>query len=279
MTTRDIYQQGWTLDDITWDRFEPSKVDPELLAAVKAAAMVEHNAMDYVVYLKRVFQGCDQQMLDAIDHWGVEEVQHGQALARWCELADPQFDFENAFARFRAGYQPPHFASGAGSVRGSRRGEMIARCVVEAGTSSYYTAIKDAALEPVLQQVAGRIAADEFRHYKLFYEVLHNQDEPELPFFKRLWVAVTRVNESDDDELAYAYYAANIHPSIPYDRASCARASAAKAMRVYQPSHIRKLVQMIAKAIGAAPQGLMARIASGLVWRMLRLRAGMLARA
>ena len=60
----------------------------------------------------------------------------------------------------------------ASSIRGSKRGEMIARCVVESGTSSYYSAIRDATDEPVLKEIAGRIAADEYRHYKLFYETL-----------------------------------------------------------------------------------------------------------
>ena len=102
-------------------------------------------------------------------------------------LADPAFKLDETFARFRKGYRPAHFAKAEDvSVRGSRRGEMIARCVVESGTSSYYTAIKDATDEPVLKEIAGRIAADEFRHYKLFYETLHKQEEPELPFWRKL---------------------------------------------------------------------------------------------
>jgi hypothetical protein len=139
--------------------------------------------------------------------------------------------------------------------------------------------MKDATNEPVLKDIAGRIAADEFRHYKLFYEILHRQDEPDLPFWRKLVIAVTRVSESDDDELAYAYYAANIPLSTPYDRATCARLSASKALVIYQPKHIKKLVQMIAKSVGADPQGRMAKVAGALVWRMLKKRAGLLAGA
>src|SRR5215467_11104519 len=80
-----IYRAGWALDDVDWSRFDASKVDKDLLAAVKAAT------------------------LDAIAHWGSEEVQHGRALARWAELADPTYDFEDAFARFRKLYRPAHF--------------------------------------------------------------------------------------------------------------------------------------------------------------------------
>ena len=45
----------WTLDDIPWDLFDRAKVDPELLRAVKAAALVEHNSGDYVAYLCGIF--------------------------------------------------------------------------------------------------------------------------------------------------------------------------------------------------------------------------------
>ena len=45
----------WTLESINWDRFDPSKVDPEIVRNIKAAAMVERNGDDYGVYLRRVF--------------------------------------------------------------------------------------------------------------------------------------------------------------------------------------------------------------------------------
>src|ERR1700743_2231889 len=212
MTARTVYHQGCTLDDVAWNTFDPAAVEPVMLAAIKAAALVEYNAPDYVTYLKRVFRNSSSDTLDWIERWGAEESQHGRALGRWAEIGDPNFKLEDAFARFRKGYTPAHFSDleSAQSIRGSRRGEMIARCVVESGTSSYYSAIRDATDEPVLKEIAGRIAADEYRHYKLFYETLHRQDEPDMGFLKKLWVAATRVRESDDDELAFAWYCANV---------------------------------------------------------------------
>jgi rubrerythrin len=284
MTVGTVYAGGWTLDDIPWAEFDPSKVEPAMLEAVKAAALVERNAPDYVIYLKRVFADAGEDTIASIEQWGREETQHGRALGRWAEMADPSFNLEAAFARFRAGYTAPHFASGDSvSVRGSRRGEMISRCVVESGTSSYYSAMREATEEPVLKAIAGRIAADEFRHYKLFFETLHIQDEPDLPFWRKLIVAVTRINESDDDELAYAYYCANVAPeeeaTKPYIRDRYARASFARSGRIYRRHHIRKLVQMVAKAIGADPQSRLTGAAATLAWRMLRVRAGLSARA
>ena len=280
MTAGTVYKQGWTLDDIPWSSFDPSRVEPRMLAAVKAAALVEFNAPDYVSYLKRVFKDGSPATLDAIEQWGCEESQHGRALGRWAEMADPNFNLDEAFRRFREGYRPAHFESGDNeSVRGSRRGEMIARCVVESGTSSYYSAIRDASEEPVLKEIAGRIASDEFRHYKLFFDTLNAQDEPDLPFWRKVLVAVGRIGESDDDELSYAYYCANVPASEtggrPYVRSESARASTNATMRIYRKHHINKLAQMVALVVGARPQGWLAKIAGAVIWRVMRARAGL----
>lgn len=277
MTDSAVYKAGWSLEDIDWSRFDASKVDPGLLPAVKGASLVEYNARDYVDYLKRVYRGASLQTIATIERWGEEEVQHGLALGRWAELADPTFNFKESFTRFRAGYRPPHFVNGEGSVRGSKRGEMIARCVVESGTSSFYTAMREATEEPVLKEVAGHIAADEFRHYKLFYEMLQAEQEPDLPLWRKLWVAMTRFQEADDDELAYAYYCANVaadkESEVPYNRAQCTRIYNAKVIKLYRRHHVDKLVKMVAKPTGLNPTGRFSAFASAALWRVLTARA------
>ena len=276
MTDGKVFEAGWTLDDVDWSCFDAAKVNATLLATVKAASLVEFNAPDYVTYLKRVYSGAPDGTIRRIEHWGDEEIQHGSALARWAEMADPDFNFGSAFARFRALYRAAHFESGQGSVRGSRRGEMIARCVVESGTSSLYSAIRDASEEPVLKEVAGRIAADEFRHYRLFYDILQGETEPDLPLWRKLWVAATRVKESDDDELACAYYCANVPTAEtvakPYRRRIYARAYQEKIMAFYRRHHIDRLVKMVVKPTGLNPSGRLSRIASVVLWRVLSLR-------
>jgi rubrerythrin len=278
MSEGTVYKQGWTLDDVQWSAFDASKIAPWMVTAIKAAALVEFNAPDYVSYLKRVFSDAPTQA--AIEQWGIEESQHGRALGRWAEMADPSFSLADTFARFRQGYRPDHFTGNdAGSIRGSKRGEMISRCVVESGTSSYYSAIRDATDEPVLKEIAGRIAADEYRHYKLFYETLNAQGEPDLPFWRKLMVAVGRISESDDDELAYAYYCAAVtkdrEAATPYVRAQSARDSYNTVLRIYRRQHVLRLAQMVSKSIGADPQGHVTRLAGALLWRMLRVRAGL----
>jgi rubrerythrin len=277
--TEPVYKQGWSPDDIAWDKFDAAKAEPWIVDAIKSAALVEYNAPDYVGYLKRVFP--DPAFHPIIEQWGHEERQHGKVLGRWAELADPAFKLDEAFARFRAGYRPDHFDSdNTESVRGSKRGEMIARCVVESGTSTYYTAIKEATAEPVLQEIAGRIAADEYRHYKLFYETLQTQHEADLPFWRKFLIALGRATESDDDEISFSRYCATV-PSAdmarrPYDRAAYSRDVFVTTLRIYRRRHIDKLTRMIAKAVGADPQGRMVKLTGATIWRLLRVRAGLI---
>src|SRR6202795_1815974 len=199
---------SWTLDDIPWDRFKRAKLDPEIVRIVKAAALVEHNGAAYAHHLCRIFAD-DPAFQETAQRWGEEEIQHGAALARWARLADPEFDFDRAFARFQAGFRVDF--DSARSRRGSRAGEMVARCVVEIGTSSYYTALREAAAEPVLQEICRHIAADELRHYRLFYKNLDRCLARErLGRLARLRVALGRGAGSGDDEFGYASFAAKI---------------------------------------------------------------------
>lgn len=268
--------KNWTLDDIRWGRFERARVDPEMVRLVKAAALVEYNGSAYARHLCRVFHDDPAFRASAL-RWGEEECQHGRALGRWAEMADPEFDFAAAFARFQAGYRVD-FDRHA-SRRGSRAGELVARCIVETGTSSYYTALRDAVGEPVLKEICRNIAADEVRHYKLFYRTLHRYLEGErLGLWRRLGVAVGRLAETGDDELAYAYYAAN-EANRRYDRRRCGRAYARGAFAVYRKQHVCNGVKMIFKAVGLSIDGRLCRAAGALAWRAVRGQAVRLAKA
>ncbi|HWA43727.1 MAG TPA: ferritin-like domain-containing protein [Hypericibacter adhaerens] len=268
----------WTLDDIPWTQFDPSLVDPELLRIVKAASMVEYNGGDYAAYLCNVFHD-DPSFQDAARLWAVEEVQHGAVLARWAAMADSSFDFDKSFARFKDGFKIS--IDKTQSIRGSRAGELVARCIVETGTSSYYTALMEAAKEPVLREICRNIAADELRHYKLFYTHLRRYVEAEkIGRVRRVLVALRRIRESEDDELAYAYYAANGGDEAAYDRRQWGARYARRAYSFYRRHHIQRGISMVLKAAGLQPQG---RLANGLTsavawfmgWRVQRLaRAG-----
>lgn len=260
----------WSPDDIPWSRFDKTRLTPDLLKVVKAAALTENNAGRYTDYLRNVFAG-DGEFAAAIATWQAEEEQHGQVLGRYAEMAEPDYDFAATFAKFTEGYVIPIDVTQ--SVRGSHVGELLARCIVETGTSSFYTAMGEASGEPVLKAICQRIAADELRHYRLFLDGMRRyQADEKVSLPKRIQVAIGRLRESDDDELAFAYHCAN-QPGKPYDRVEANQAYARLAYRLYRPHHAERAVAMIFKATGLNPQGWLARLASRWAFWKMETRA------
>jgi len=267
----------WTLDDIPWDRFDSARVNADLLKVVKAASLVEYNAWDYSAYLCNVFSD-DTVFQEKSREWAAEEVQHGQALGRWAMLADPDFSFDDAVERFRSRYRIDLQANA--SARGSRSGELIARCMVETGTSSYYSALADAAEEPVLKAICQKIAADELRHYKLFYTYLKGYLESEnIGILQRLRIAFGRIAETEDDELACAYYAANAAVGDAYVHQHYSREYLSRAYSFYRQNHLDRAVAMIFKACGLRPQTPLFRVSQKAAWWVFTVRSRQLSKA
>ena len=266
----------WTPDDIPWNQFDRSKLDPEMVKITKAACMVEHHSADYGRYLCGVFHDDPGFCADA-RAWAAEEVQHGVVLRRYAELADPSFDFDATFARFVAGH--PIDVDASDSIRGSRCGEMVARCIVEVGTSAHYSALSAAAEEPVFKAICKRIAGDEFRHYKLFYSAMKRYRDIEgIGRLSRAKVALGRLFESSDDELSYAYHCGAGEPD-PYVRRRTVRAYAARTLPLYRRDHVQRGVGMALKAIGIKPQSRLGRLSAAVAWCVLRLYVCRLAMA
>jgi rubrerythrin len=266
---------NWTLNDIPWHAFEADKARPDLVSLAKAASMVEYNGRDYARYLSEVFAD-DEEFKPIAAQWAEEEVQHGTVLRRWAELADPTFDFDKCFTDFATGYKLPQNVTA--SVRGSRTGELVARCIVETATSSYYTALAESTDEPVFKAICQKIAADEFRHYKLFYTFLKRQLEKEkIGWGKRLMVALSRITESEDDELSYAFFAAHNDGSHAYNRKLYGRRYMACAYALYRPWHVERMVNMVFKAAGVRPPDMVSRAVAKTAWGLIRWRTRKLA--
>lgn len=260
---------GWTNADVPWEQFDPRLVEPHLLALAKTACLVEYNSHDYGRYLREVFAGEDV-FCAAATRWAAEEVQHGKALRHWCELADPSFDFTAAFAAFTDRIRLPTGVSR--SVRGSRAGEMLARCVVECGTSLYYSSLRDEVREPVLRHICARIAADEFRHYSLFHRwCRHWMQSERLSAGERLRVFLSRMAESEDDELAFAWHATTA-AGVPYRRRRALSAYLQTSLAVLKARHVDRSIGMVLRAAGLRPGSLLFSGTNTIVRRVVRWR-------
>ena len=262
-------EQTW-IDSLPWGQLDCSKVESEHLQTVKAASLVEFNAYDYAGYLFKVFPD-DETFHAAIRQWAEEEVLHGRALGRWAMAVDPAFDFDGAVERFRIGFSLPLDVTG--SVRGSRAGELVSRCIVEVGTSSFYTAFARETEEPVLRKICAHIAADEFRHYKLFYKNLKRYlARDKIGRIRRAMIAAGRIHETEDDELAYANYAANGNLARPYDREADGRDYLLRVYRMYRQGHMDRAIAMSFKAAGLKPHSRLAGASSRIAFWLLKAR-------
>jgi hypothetical protein len=153
--------------------------------------------------------------------------------------------------RFRQTYRlPTHVRA---SVRGSRARELVARCVVETGTTTYYSALRDAAREPVLKEICRRLAGDEVRHYQLFLHHLNSRyaRKDGLTFTQRLHTIWQRIGELDDPELTLAYFAANHGETFTLKFVDdYSRFYMSEVTRLYRLRHFMTSVFMLSKVLG-----------------------------
>lgn len=263
--------QNWKYEDIDWSLFDPSKVNPEILRIIKAGSVIEHNGSDYGLYLKNVFAE-DALLRKEIQSWAADEIKHGKVLADWVKLVEPSYDFDERFKAYVKGF--PIDTQAKESIRGSCGAELLTRCMVEIGTSSFYAAVKDATDEPLLKQICAKIAADELRHYKLFYKHFQRyQAKEKLNFFKRFKVTMGRLLLGEqDDELPFAYYIANCE-TAPYNRLRYTQVYSKIVYSCYQKIHIDRGMALFCKAIGTNPQGWLQKILTFFVFKMLSSKA------
>lgn len=167
----------WTLADIEWDQIEQERVKDKSITAyvIAAASFVETAADLYTANLVKHFPDpAAQQWL--INHWQPEEMQHGLALRTYVETVWPELDWELTYNHFFDEYSQLCTME---ELEPSRALEMVARCVVETGTSSFYRTIEQSCDEPVLKYLTRLIRQDEISHYNHFRHFFEEYQQQE----------------------------------------------------------------------------------------------------
>lgn len=130
--------------------------------------------------------------------WQHEEMQHGRALKTYVQAVWPDFDWEQAYTGFAAEYGAICTPE---ALEPSRALEMVARCVVEVGTSTLYRCLHEYAKEPVLCGLLVNIKADEVRHFKEFRRFFLEYNAVENKRFvdvgRVIWKRVLEIRNED----------------------------------------------------------------------------------
>jgi hypothetical protein len=249
---------AWTVEDIPYEAVDAALMrhETDLFYIITSASFIEITSDLYTRNLIEFYHGEDEIADWLANYWEPEEVQHGVALKRYVQAAWPDFDWEKAYKGFVDEYgaicKLEYLAQ-------NRSLEMVARCVVETGTSSFYRTLSDAVPEPVLKQITAHISADEVRHYKYFYHYfLHYRDRErpsKLAILRQLWSRGAGV-KAEDAYIAFKHAFLVRNPGAAFTEADYDkfRASFRRIGRRAFPYEMA--VKMILKPLGlSAPLG------------------------
>jgi hypothetical protein len=217
-TAEAVARRHWSLGDIPWHAIRHDDVAQakELFYLVASASLMESATDLYTENLIEYFAD-DKEVTSWLENcWLPEELQHGEALRRYVQVAWPDFDWEPARERFVEEFKP--FCDIA--LEPTRSLEMVSRCVVETGTASYYRTLSRASPEPVLALLTRHIAEDEVRHYKHFYRYFRKYRDREtlsrVAVLPALWRRL-RMTGGDDSYIVLKHVYSTHHPGEPFD--------------------------------------------------------------
>jgi hypothetical protein len=208
----------WTMRDIDWHRINREQVRNNLTTyyVVTGASFVETAADLYTANLVKHFPDPKAQHW-LLNYWQPEELQHGLALRTYVETVWPELDWVRHYNNFFAEYSRLCTLE---ELESSRALEMVARCVVEAGTSTFYTALQNITNEPVLKTLTGLIRQDEvshYNHFRRFFEKYQKQERiGRIGVMRALYKRLTEV-ESEDAYIGLKHAWLMRHPEIPFD--------------------------------------------------------------
>jgi rubrerythrin len=213
-----VSHQRWRLEDIDLDAVDAASVrdDEFLFLTLASASFVEILAETYNDNLLEHFRG-NTEVTDWLDGvWQKEEVQHGRALRAYVQRVWPEFDWERAYGAFRTEYGALCTVE---QLEPQQALELVARCVVETGTSTFYRALHDYVSEPVLRQLIEHIKTDEVAHYthfRRYFEACNRIERHGVgAVIGTIWRRVREVR-GEDAYIAFRHVHAARHPEQPF---------------------------------------------------------------
>ncbi len=164
------------LADVPYDAIAVDTLTPDQISAVRFITFIEDHIPDYFDNYRRAFPIVGETDLEAVAYhrtlyhvavgWAAEEDRHAHALATYqirAGLAEPASLQASLAAEcskpFALPFERPHHAFAYALLQ-------------EKATQIYYTALRNAVQEPVLQQLLALLIRDESRHFSFFCQVV-----------------------------------------------------------------------------------------------------------
>ncbi len=200
----------WRYEEIDYSLIKKEKVANNLFLfkALVIASFIEITSNVYEKNLVQFYSDNEKivQWLENI--WEKEELQHGKALKRYIQEVWSDFDWESAYERFLQEYLPHCTLD---EFQPTKAKEMLARMIVETGTSTFYKALSRYAKEleeDILAKIAHNISKDEIYHYEIFYENFNFYNKTEkLKKREIVKVIYDRFKEIDGEDVKIAFKA------------------------------------------------------------------------
>lgn len=196
--------------DIDYSQINKGSVkDNEFLFyLVTIASFIEITSDEYAKNLSQYYNDNKEAVNWLQNKWEKEEIQHGESLKKYVQTVWSDFDWQKAYELFLKDYIP---LCKSENFQPTKAKEMLARMIVETGTSTFYRALEAYAKEvnePVLAKIAYNIYKDEVDHYSYFdrYFKLYNENEKN----KRgdiVKVIYSRLKEVDNEDAYLAFNA------------------------------------------------------------------------
>ncbi len=208
----------WDYTKIDYDTIKCDKVAANeiLFQLIAIASFIEITSDLYEKNLVEFYEG-DLSLVEWLANtWEPEEIQHGKSLKKYVQTVWPRFDWDDAYSKFRNEYGA---LCTLDEFQPTRAKELLARMVVETGTSTFYKALQRYAQdlqEPVLTEIAANISKDEVYHYEIFEDGFqkYNQEE-KLSRTEITKVIYARLKEANDEDVSIAFK--YIHPNGSYE--------------------------------------------------------------
>jgi len=189
--------------DIDFSKIKKDNIkDNEFLFyLITIASFIEITSDVYAKNLSKFFSD-NTEAVEWLQHkWEKEEVQHGKALKKYIKNVWSDFDWEKAYQLFLKEYLP---LCGGEQYQPTKAREMLARMVVETGTSTFYRAVEAYASEfdePILVEITHNIYKDELDHYSYFDKFFklynENKENKKGDIVKVVYSRLKEVNDED----------------------------------------------------------------------------------